>query len=58
MYGMKINLIMNDRGGACVCMCVCVCSQSTRIISVPAWWVFEDPTGLPELLLLGDRGGG
>ena len=54
MYGMKINLIMNDRGGACVC----VCGQSTRIISVPAWWVFEDPTGLPELLLLGDRGGG
>ena len=54
MYGMKINLIMNDRGGACVC----VCGQSTRIISVPAWWVFEDPTGLPELLLLGDHGGG
>lgn len=22
MYGMKINFIMNDRGGACVCVCV------------------------------------
>ena len=35
-------------------VCVCVCSQSSRIISISAWWVFEDPTGLPELLLLGD----
>ena len=49
MNGMKINFIMNDRG-----VCVCVCGQSSRIISIAAWWVFEDPTGLPELLLLGD----
>lgn len=52
MHGMKINFIMNDRG--CVCVYVRMRSQSSRIISIPAWWVFEDPTGLPEPLLLGD----